>query len=113
MQPYATLLAQDLDEDTLQPHFIPYFPSAMRLDLIRQFMADEDPIWPHHRWLTSAEWKIIRCIDGHCTIGETAQKEFGGNLNMCTSILGKWYVDGFVLFTDSPVKPLPLSPKLR
>lgn len=103
MQPYATRLAQEIKPSDLLSNWIPYFPSAMQIDPKRRLLLNDDPIWPHRRFLTAEEWEIVRCLDGYCTLEEMAQKKFGGDLSTCSALIWKLYLDGFILFAKNPV----------
>jgi glycosyltransferase involved in cell wall biosynthesis len=103
MQPYATQLAQEMQPDEIEAQWVPYFPSTMKVDSLRQFLSDEDPIWPHRRFFTRPEWEVIRWIDGCHTVAAIAQESLGGNMDICTTLLWKLYLEGFILFADSDI----------
>lgn len=56
MEPYATRLAAHIRPEDLDLSSIPYFPSGVDLDATRHVIVDQDPVWPHHRFLTPEEW---------------------------------------------------------
>ena len=84
MQPYATRLARDLPPRSIGPDWVPYCPSGVELDPVRQTACDLDPVWPHRRFLSSLEWEILQRVDGAATAdqitaavaaGSTADRE--------------------------------------
>jgi glycosyltransferase involved in cell wall biosynthesis len=93
MAPYATRLAHDLAPEAIAPDWTPYFPSGIVLDPIRQLARNLDPIWPHQRHLTPAEWALITRIDGSTTVAELDR-----HTPAAPSILWHLYIEGFLLF---------------
>lgn len=103
MSPYATLLACDMQPYQIEADWIPYFPSIMRCDPSRLLLSDEDPIWPHRRFLTPSEWEVVIKIDGHHTVSAIAHEQSGEEKETCLTILWKLYLEGFILFANNDV----------
>jgi glycosyltransferase involved in cell wall biosynthesis len=93
MAPYATHLAHDLAPEASAPGWVPYFPSGIALDPMRQLARNPDPIWPHQRHLSPAEWAIFTRIDGSTTVAELTR-----DTPDARDILWHLYVEGFILF---------------
>jgi len=96
MRSYATRLATALDSTTIDHSWIPYFPSALARDPLRQMVSNVDPIWPHRRFCGADDWKVLQQVDGRHTVEEIAR---GAELDLetCQAILWILYVEGFVL----------------
>ncbi|HZR39742.1 MAG TPA: glycosyltransferase family 4 protein [Ktedonobacteraceae bacterium] len=100
MQPYATRLAQDVAPEAIKPEWVPYFPSAVKLDSVRLLASNEDPIWPHRQFLTPAEWGILCMVDGCCSVQEIATCGTDADFTTCVTTLWRLYLEGFILFAD-------------
>jgi len=107
MQPYATRLAEHVQPEALHPSCIPYFPSDVHLDATRHIIRDQDPIWPHQRFLSLEEWEVAQQVVGTAsvaTITDTLARQHSHTEGAAVRrLLWQLHVDGFVLF--SPPAP--------
>ncbi len=100
--PYATRLAADLPHAAIRPAWVPYCPSGVALDPIRQVAEDRDPIWPQRRSLSPLGWETLRRVDGAADIIRIAAALAADGLPVelpaLTAVLWRLHVEGFVLF---------------
>jgi glycosyltransferase involved in cell wall biosynthesis len=100
MEPYSTYLAEKREMDIIHSERIPYFPSPVILDSTRLLMSNEDPIWPHRRFLLHEEWEVLKNVDGTRTLKDIAEMA-GTDFSECTKILWVAYIERFILFTEA------------
>lgn len=100
MEPYSTYLAKKQEIDLIHSQRVPYFPSPVILDSTRLLMSNEDPIWPHRRFLKHEEWEVLKHVDGNRTLKDIAEMA-GTDLSECTIILWVAYLEGVILFTEA------------
>lgn len=102
MHPYATRLAEEIPADALDPSSLPYFASGVDLDATRLLLTDQDPIWPHRRFLSREEWAIVQQMTGTAsvqTITETWTRQSSSAEGAAVrTLLWQLHVEGFVLF---------------
>ncbi|GCE15171.1 hypothetical protein KTT_50300 [Tengunoibacter tsumagoiensis] len=103
MAPYASQLASDLQPHQIEADWRPYFPSQVRFDPSRLLLSDEDPIWPHRRFLTPLEGEIIRTIDGRYSVAMIVQQQHKKDQKACRAILWELYLEGFILFANHDI----------
>ncbi|GIP34666.1 glycosyltransferase family 4 protein [Paenibacillus sp. J2TS4] len=97
MGPYSTRLAEEWGMESVTPQHVPYFAASVTMDSARLLLSNEDPIWPHRRFLTRQEWDRIRYVDGFFTLEEIAQQS-GSELSSCIHVTWNLYLEGFILF---------------
>ncbi len=102
MQPYATRLAEEIPADALDPSSLPYFALGVDLDATRLLLTDQDPIWPHCRFLSREEWAVVQQVTGTAsvqTITETWTRQSSSAEGAAVrTLLWRLHVEGFVLF---------------
>lgn len=97
MAPYSTRLAEEWGMESVTSEHIPYFAASVTLDSDRLLILNEDPIWPHRRFLTQQEWDIVRHIDGIRTLEEIV-RQAGTEFSSCVHVVWSLYLEGFVLY---------------
>lgn len=101
--PYAKQLATDVPPAAIRPAWVPYAPSGVALDPVRRLAEDLDPIWPQRRSLSSAEWAVLRRVDGATTAGDIAAAVAAevqtADWPLVTATLWQLFVEGFILFS--------------
>lgn len=105
MAPYATRLAESLALRSIRGEWIPYFPSAVVLDDVRQVVEDRDPVWPHRRSCQPEEWAVARRVDGATTVeaitAEVMAECPSTYAQRVLAIIRHLYIEGFVLFRQT------------
>ncbi|MGH2352850.1 MAG: glycosyltransferase, partial [Chloroflexota bacterium] len=102
MVPYATRRASALGASQPAPEWVPYFPSPVVLDPVRQVAEDHDPIWPHRRFCRPDVWAVLRQVDGVASVESivtavTAERP-AVDRRAVGAILRELHVEGFILF---------------
>ena len=104
MQPYATRRAEEIPAAALHPASLPYFASGVNLDAARLLIRDQDPIWPHQRFLSPEEWAVVQQVTGTASVQaimETlAHQRASAGDAVVRTLLWQLHVDGFVLFAS-------------
>ncbi len=102
MEPYARRLATDLSPVEIAPDWVPYFPSAVRIDPVRLVAQDLDPVWPHWRFLRRVEWEVLRRVDGATSVAEITETAAADlpdvDPMVVAAVLWQLHVEGFLLF---------------
>ncbi|HEV2124589.1 MAG TPA: glycosyltransferase family 4 protein [Chloroflexota bacterium] len=102
MQPFTSRVAMRLTHGEMEPQWVPYFPSPVELDPVRQVVEDCDPIWPHRRFCRPLEWAVLQRIDGVTpveSIASTVTEELpDANRDSVIATLRQLHREGFLLF---------------
>jgi hypothetical protein len=102
MHPYATRRARKVAPDAIAPDWVPYFGSAVSLDRAGRVVEDHDPVWPHRRRCSPAEWAVLQRVDGTATVenvtAAAAVDRTSAGQTSLAGVLWRLHVAGFILF---------------
>lgn len=91
--PYATRVASEARQLRIKPATVPQPSPFLRLDHDRELAVDEDPVWPHRRFLDTAAWRVLSRVDGAHDIAEASEI----HSSTVRALLWRLEMDGFLI----------------
>ena len=96
---YATYQATTYSADAIEGPWIPYNPSGIDVDALRQVIVTQDPIWPQHQDLDPLRWALVQAADGAATMDDLISRLAAQGYSADAVRTGLWqlWVDGVLL----------------